>query len=303
MPSGRRAGPLAAHTLGGRAFDVANGAFMIVIAVTFLYPLWNTFIISLSTLGDASALGFHVWLREWSFDSYLFSFSQYGKAGIAYANSVLRTVAGTVLIVVVTLAGAYPLAKKRLPGRSVMTTYLLITIFFNGGLIPTYLLVRSLGLIDTRWVYLLPIMANGFYIILTRNFLMTIDEAYEEAALMDGANYLQILVRVIAPLAMPIVATVGLWAAVQHWNAWFDALIYTSDPSKVVLQLLLRRVLREEAFQLEFGMQTFEELSGRRPPTAGIKAAITIITIGPIIIIYPFFQRFFVRGIYLGSLK
>ena len=289
--------------MGDRAFDIANGAFMVVITVTFLYPLWSTFIISLSTLGDASALGFHVWLREWSFDSYRFSFSQYGNAGVAYANSVLRTVAGTVLIVVVTLAGAYPLAKKRLPGRSLMTTYLLITIFFSGGLIPTYLLVRSLGLIDTRWVYLLPIMANGFYIILTRNFLMTVDDAYEEAALIDGANYLQILVRVIAPLAMPILATVGLWAAVQHWNAWFDALIYTSDPSKIVLQLLLRRVLREEAFQLEFGMQTFEELSGRRPPTAGIKAAITIITIGPIIVIYPFFQRFFVRGIYLGSLK
>ena len=126
-----------------------------------------------------------------------------------------------------------------------LTIVLLITLFFAGGLVPNYLLIRRLGLIDTRWALILPLAVNGFYIIIARNFLMTIDPAYEDAALVDGAGYPEILARIIVPLSKPIIATLALWTAVAHWNAWFDALIYIRSERKIVLQTLLRRMIQQ----------------------------------------------------------
>ena len=293
----------ARKTVTDVVFNAANSIFMILVSITFLYPVWNTIIISFSTTPDATALGFHLWLKEWSYNAYWFSFSKYGQVGTAYVNSIFRTTVGTLLIIAVTFAGAYPLSKKRLPGRKIMTMYLLITMFFSGGLIPTYFLIRRVGLLNSRMVYILPILVNGFYIIITRNFLMTIDTAYEDAAIMDGAGYIYILVKIIVPLAKPVLAVVALWAAVQHWNAWFDALIYIKSESKVVLQLLLYRVLRDAAYANDNPMAQFFDLTGTTFPTAAVRAAVTVVTIGPIIIAYPFFQRYFVKGIYIGSLK
>ena len=185
-----------------------------------------------------------------------------------------------------------------------MTAYILVTMFFAGGLIPTYLVIRKLGLIDSRWVLILPLLANGFYIIIMRNYLMTVDPAFEESAFMDGANYLQIMARIVAPLCKPVLATIALWTMVLHWNSWFDALIYLRDESKIVLQLLLRRLLLAEQATLdrirEFGGPIDAE---DRLPSEAVKAATTLITIGPIILVYPLLQRYFIKGIFLGSLK
>ena len=225
---------------------------------------------------------------------------------VAYFNSIVRTAAGGALTVVVTLMAAYPLSKKNLPGRNGITIYILITMFFSGGLIPTYLLIRSLGLLDRFIVLLLPVLAMGFYVLIVRNFLMTVDIAYEESALIDGANYLQILFRVIMPLAKPVMAVIFLWTAVYHWNAWFDWLIYMKSDSKIVLQMVLRRLLIKERELLEqiieFG-DPGDITNQQRLPPESVKAATTLIVIGPIILLYPFLQRYFIKGIFIGSLK
>ena len=171
---------------------------------------------------------------------------------------------------------------------------------------PTYLLIRELGLINSRWALILPVGINAFYIVIARNFLMTIDQGMEDSAVIDGASYWKVLIRIIVPLARPAIAVIALWAAVQHWNAWFDALIYTPKRELRVLQLLVRdmiTLLRTDIldrFTNEMGAQNVE--IPRIPPEA-VKAATIIITIGPIILVYPFVQKYFVRGVMLGSVK
>ena len=293
------------QTAGEIAFKAAAAVVLFLLALTFLYPFWFTIILSFSGFNDALTLGLHVWLDEWHTDAYEFVFTE-NVIAVAYFNSIVRTAAGGALTVVVTLMAAYPLSKKNLPGRNGITIYILITMFFSGGLIPTYLLIRSLGLLDRFIVLLLPVLAMGFYVLIVRNFLMTVDIAYEESALIDGANYLQILFRVIMPLAKPVMAVIFLWTAVYHWNAWFDWLIYMKSDSKIVLQMVLRRLLIKERELLEqiieFG-DPGDITNQQRLPPESVKAATTLIVIGPIILLYPFLQRYFIKGIFIGSLK
>jgi len=284
-------------------FDGANYLFLFLFCLTVLLPFWQTILLSLSTEEEATSLGFRLWTRVWTLGSYKYAFSSYGAVGTAYLNSVFRTVLGTALVVLFTLLGAYPLSKKDLPGRSFFTVVLLISMFFSGGLIPTYLLIRSLGLLNTRLVLILPGMTSAYYIIIARNFLMTLDRAYEEVAFIDGAGYARILLTIVVPLSTPVIATIALWAGVGHWNAWFDALIYISSESKIVLQLLIRRMLQAmDNFVME-GMLKYQQQEQTRIPTAGVRAAVTILTIGPIILLYPFLQKYFVKGVMVGSLK
>ncbi len=290
------------QSAGSAIFDSLNAIFMILAGITFLYPFWITILTSFSGHQASMSLGFHLWLSEWYTTAYRFAFSRFGRIGVAYGNTIFRTVAGTALIVSFTLLGAYPLSKKRLPGRNLITIFFLITMFFGGGLIPTYLLIRRIGLLNNRLVYILPLATNAFYIIIMRNFIMTIDDAYEEAAFVDGASYFQILVRIIIPLSKPVIATIVLWAAVAHWNAWFDGLIYITHESKHVLQLFLRRLMTEVIAMTEH-MERFAGIEEEAMPSYAVQAAVTVLTIGPIILVYPFIQRYFIKGIFIGSLK
>ena len=288
--------------IGGALFDVANYLFLIAFSLSVLYPLWTTILLSFSGVEDATTLGFHLWIDSWNLSAYEFAMSRYGNAQVAYFNSIFRTVVGTFLTVFWTLLAAYPLSKKNLPGRNVLTIIILMTMFFSGGLIPFYFLIKNIGLYDTRWALILPGMAVGFYTLIMRNFLMTIDDAYEEAAFMDGASYLLILFRVIIPLSKPVLAVVALWTAVSHWNAWFDALIFLKSESKIVLQLLLRRLI-QDLVPIRDALGQFVDRKRVELPTEAVKAAIAILTIGPIILVYPFVQRYFVKGVFIGSLK
>ena len=289
-------------TSGEIEFDIFNAALMIVLCLTIIYPFWNTLILSMSTVEDAGTLGIRVWNSAWQINSYRFAFSTYGNVVTAYANSFFRTIVGTILTLVFTLLAAYPLSKKRLVGRNFLTIIVLIPMFFRGGLIPEYLLHRNIGLIDSRWALILQWMTQTFFIIIMRNFLMTIDEAYEESAFLDGANYFQILTRIIVPLSKPVIATIALWSAVNHWNRWFDALIYIRSDSKIVLQMLLRRLI-QEIMAVSDSLENFTKLDKVEVPIPSVRAAITILTIGPIILAYPFLQKHFVKGVFIGSLK
>jgi len=302
MVSGRRARFFRRKTAGDVVFDALNYTFLFLFCLTIVYPFWSTILLSFSDAKEANSLGFHVWLKHWTLQAYNFALLRYGNVRVAYVNSIIRTVAGTVLALVVTLLAAYPLSKKNLPGRNGITIYILVTMFFSGGIIPTYLLIRNLGLLDKRVVLFLPGLAAGFNIIIVRNFLMTLDRAYEESAFIDGARYGQILTRIIVPLSKPVIATVALWTAVGHWNAWFDAMIYMRSESKIVLQLLLQRMIQEVA-QFEAQIQDFSQVEKLKLPSESVKAAVTILTIGPIVAVYPFLQKYFIKGFLMGSLK
>lgn len=281
-------------------FDTLNVLGISLFSLAVLYPFWQTLILSFSDANGASTLGIHLWPEQWVTVAYQFVFS-YQNITSAYLNTILRTVIGTALIVFFTLLVAYPLSKKDLPFRNYFTAFFLIAMFFSGGLIPTYLLIKNLGLLDNRLALILPVAVNVFSIIIMRNYLMTLDKGLEESALMDGAGYFKILTKIIVPLSKPVIATVALWAAVGHWNAWFDAMIYIRDPSKTVLQMIVRQmIVALDLSQTQFG-------GGGATNTnlllSNVRAATVMISIGPIILIYPFAQKYFIKGIMIGSLK
>lgn len=294
---------LTRRSAGGIAFDVVNVLLMALFALTILLPFWMMLVLSFTPNEWANDLGLKLWTREWSTATYRFALSSYGDVVQAYGNSILRTVLGTAAIVAATVAAAYPLSKPRLPGRTFLTVVILITMVFSGGFITLYLVVRSVGLLDSRLALILPSMANGFYILIMRNFMMTIDNAYEEAAFIDGAGYLQILMRVVLPLAKPALAVIALWSAVFHWNEWFHALLFINDESKLVLQLILRRMLKLLTSDDLFDMLDWADQQGIILPDKAVRAAVMILTIGPIVAAYPFVQRHFVKGITIGGLK
>lgn len=290
-----------ARSAADRAFEIVIGIFFLLFSLTILYPFWNIILTSFSTPETLNYLGFRLWMNEWSIRAYRFAVSEYGNAITGYANSFLRVILGTLTTVIMTILFAFPLSKRDLPGRTFITLYLIITMFFSGGIIPLYLLIRRLGLMDSRLALILPVMTNAFYVIVMRNFLMTIDLAYEESAMMDGASYLQVLTRIIIPLSKPIIAVLILWSAVFHWNEWFHALLFVKSRDKWVIQFIMRRMLARINIVV-FEMQEFEAEIHLMPKEA-VQAAVTVLTIGPIILVYPFIQKYFAKGVFVGSVK
>lgn len=287
-------------------FDVVNYLFLTLFVLSILYPFWDMFVRSLSTPIGAMKLGFYLVpkLKDLTLDSYKIVFTG-GQIGWGYFNTVFRAAVGTSLMVVVTLAAAYPLSKRHLPYRRGITVFMVVTMFFSGGMIPSYLLIKWLGLIDSRWALVLPAVAQVFNILLVRNYIMAVvDRSMEESAEIDGANEFTILVRILTPLCKPAVATIGLWSIVGHWNAWFDAMLYINSQNKEVLQLMLRRVMIENA---PGPLQKFQDmaLGMRRKQFApdSLKAAFLYLTIIPILLVYPFLQKYFIKGIMLGAIK
>ncbi|WP_235886306.1 carbohydrate ABC transporter permease [Paenibacillus cymbidii] len=286
--------------LGARLFAMCNGLLLILFSLSILYPFWQTAVLSLSGPNAATTLGVHLWSGEWSLDAYRFLVS-YEDIARAYWNSIVRTVLGSTLSVTFTVIAAYPLAKRNLPFRSGLTVYFLIPMFFSGGLIPSYLLIKSLGLLDNFLVLIIPPAVSIFSVLIMRNFFQTLDPAYEESALIDGAHYGTMLARVILPISLPVLATVVLWSAVSHWNAWFDAMIYIRDRDRTVIQMILRDMLTAVNQQA----QDIVLESAHRPELTlnNVRAAVVLISIGPIVLVYPFLQKYFVKGITVGSLK
>ncbi|MCU6711877.1 carbohydrate ABC transporter permease [Paenibacillus sp. J5C_2022] len=285
-------------------FEMVLMAGFVVFSILVLYPFWQTFVLSFSDPIGVSSLGLNLWPEQWITDAYRFVFG-YGDIMQAYVNTIIRTLAGTLLIVGFTVLAAYPLSKRELPYRNTITIFFLIAMFFSGGIIPDYLLVKNLGLLDTRWALILPSAVNVFYIIIMRNYFMTIDKGIEESAVVDGASYFTILTKIIMPLSKPVLATIALWAAVYHWNEWFHAMVYIQDSSKTVLQIIVRDMLTAldlsqsaNAGAIGGGGGATENLL-----LSNVRASTVIISIGPIVMVYPYVQKYFIKGIMIGSLK
>ena len=201
----------------------------------------------------------------------------------------------------VTFCAAAALAQRNLPGRKFVQTVMIITMFFSGGLIPTYLLVNSLGMLNSYWALIIPGLTSCWYIMLTRNFIQSLPSSFAESALIDGAHPITITFKIIFPLSMPIIAVLLLWFGVGHWNSYFDAMIYNREAKYVVLQQLLRRILIDSSVD-EFARNALRDQTALTTPQT-VKAATIIISIVPIVCVYPFLQKYFVKGILLGGLK
>jgi putative aldouronate transport system permease protein len=263
-----------------------------------IYPFLHELAISLSTHKEALRPGIHLYPREISLEAYRKVFAS-DSLWVAMYNSVFRTVVGTLLMLLLMTMAAYALSKSHLPHRKFFTMYIVITMFFSGGLLPTYLLVKSLGLFDTRWALIVPVLFNTYWMIIMRNFFMSFSVEIEESAKIDGANDIRILFSIIMPLSKPILATIGLFCAVFHWNAWFDALIYTQDKSQTILQILLRRLI-VTGDDLDIQQML---VSAQTSTPESIKAAILMVVTAPILAVYPFLQKYFTKGIFVGSVK
>ncbi len=290
-------------SLGSKVFDICNYAFIVFFCITILFPIWDMLVKSLSKAEDISFLRINLFPKDISFDAYSYCFSRPSLI-TAFRNSVMRTVIGMAYHLMVCCFAAFAMTRTEMPLLKPITILFLITMFFSGGLIPTYLNMQNLGLMESFWVYILPSGFSMYNTIIIRNYFFSIDKSMEESATIDGASMLQIMFKIILPLSMPVLATVGLWQMVAQWNSWFDNMIYARSESLLTLQYMLKRIqnnvasLTDEAAQYAAVLEQTMSFT-----TETIIAATTIITVTPIICVYPFLQKYFVKGIMLGAVK
>lgn len=286
------------RSLGSRLFDALNYVFMALVILATLYPFYYMAVVSLSD-GDAVLRGeVRFWPVGLTSATYKLVFSNRAVAG-SLLNSVLYTSTGTALNLLMTALCAYPLARPRFSGRIFFTWLVTLTMFFSGGLVPLYLLIVQLGLRNNMLALILPPAINVWYMFILRTNFQQIPEDLYEAAVIDGANDLETLFRIILPLSKPVLATLLLFYAVGHWNSWFNALIFLDDRAKYPVQLVLRNIVI-------LGLLQSTEIS----PSAELavtektlKYATIMVSTLPILVVYPFVQRYFIKGVMIGAIK
>ncbi len=289
-----------------KMFDIGNYLFLTIIMIVTLYPFLNVLAISLNQSLDTVRGGIYIWPREFTFENYLEIF-KYDDLITGFVNSASRTVIGTILGVLSSAMVAFTLSRADFQGRKAISTIIVLTMYFSGGLIPGYMLIRDLGMINTFWVYLIPGMVNAFNIIIVRSFMDGLPYSLQESAKIDGANDFTIFWRIILPLCKPVLATVALFVAVGHWNSWFDTYLYNSqNPALTTLQYELMKILQNTSM----GSVNANDMRGMTQDQASqfvspesIKMAITVVTVVPILAVYPFVQKYFVQGMTIGAVK
>ena len=291
---------------GDKVFNVFNYAFLIIMTIITLYPLVYVLSASFSDPNMVNSGKMWLWPMGFTLDGYNRVFANM-DIWIGYRNTIFYTVFGTILNLAVTLPCAYALAKKSLPGRKFFNFLFLFTMFFSGGLIPLYMLVKDLRLLDTIWAVLLPTAASIWNIIITRTFLeSTIPEGLEEAAEIDGCSTFKKFFKIILPLSAPIIAVMALFYGVGDRNSYFNEMIFLSDRDKVQLQVFLRELII--ITQMSTNGQTItateaQSIAEQQRLAGIIKYSIMVVSTVPIICVYPFLQRFFVKGVMIGSIK
>ncbi len=282
--------------------DIVIYTLLGVFCLSIIFAFMHLATISFSPNAVAVKGGLLLVPRKITFDNYIKVFKN-RYIWIGYKNTLIRTSIGTVLQLLFTALGAYVLSKKYYPHRSFWTLLIVFTMFFSGGLIPTFLLVKSLGLYDTYASMILPGLISAYNLTIMRNFFQSLPEEIEESAMIDGAGRMRIFWQFILPLSTPILATVALWLAVGHWNAWFDVLIYTKDPDKRPLQAVLRNIIITGTKEIDSDAASHSVTDEMEVSSEGLKAASIYVATIPILCVYPFLQRYFVKGIMVGSLK
>ena len=262
----------------------------------FIYPFWDTLILSFSDAAEANRMGFRFLPKfPLNLEAYKKVFAQREFLTAAY-NSVWRTVVGTLATTAFTFAGAFVLAKKSLPFRKAITMFITITMFFGGGMVPTYLTVSKLGLVDTRWAMLLPGMISTWNLIVMRSFFIAYPQEIIESGMIDGLRDPGVFLRLVLPTSKAALATIGLYYAVGYWNSYMNARIYIRDESLYPVQNLLAKLVGQLAAE-------DTQDSGTTITAASIRYASIVVVITPIMCVYPFIQKYFVKGVMVGSIK
>jgi putative aldouronate transport system permease protein len=285
-----------------RAFTIVNYVVLLLFLITVAYPLIYVVSASLSDPRDVISGRMWLWPVNFTLDGYRAVFDN-SRIVTGFKNSAFYTIVGTAVSVALTILAAYPLSRKDLTGRAPITFLFLFTLLFGGGLIPTYLVVRETGLLNTRWALIIPTALSVYNLIITRTFFqVTIPDELLEAAQLDGVSDFRFLVDVVLPLSMPIIAVNALFYAVGQWNQYFNALIYLTDQDLFPLQLILREILVQNQVDLS-KISDISQVAQRQNLADLLKYTLIVVASLPVLIIYPFVQRHFVRGVLIGSLK
>lgn len=291
-------------TFGSRLLDLVIHTTLITVLVVTLFPILHIVSYSLSSR-EAQATGISVVPKDLDTSAYRVVFRA-GTVPKGLVRSIIYTTTGTFVNIAITGMMAFALSRSRLAFRNFYMIIAVIPMFFTGGLIPTFLLVKSLGMVNTIWAMIIPNAVLSWNLIILRTFFLSIPVELDESAYMDGASDITIFFRIIVPVAKAGIATISLFYAVFHWNGWFNALIYLWDPEKYPLQLVLRNIVVEGEMEKEFSamgdMASLERMVSR-PTDEAIKYATICISIVPMLIAYPFIQKYFVRGVMIGSIK
>ena len=298
LPSATRRGP---WTRDGFTYDVINGAILLLLAVVCIVPVLNVLMISLSSKIAVAQGRVSVWPVDFTLVNYQYLLENV-RFWNAMLNSVIRIALGASINMFLILITAYPLAKtdKLFPSRLKYVVFFLITMLFHAGLIPTFFAVKYTGLMNTIWALIIPTAVNVFNVILMMNFFRNLPTEMEEAAYIDGASHWQTLFRIYIPTSLPAIATIGLFTVVHHWNEWFWAIIYMNDPDQYPMQTYLRSVMINTGLTVEDSgdLDILKRLSRRTVTSAQVFVAMI-----PILLVYPFLQRYFTKGLVLGAVK
>ena len=290
------------RTPGEWVLDIVKVVFLAFVVVVTVYPFWNIFIISINDATDAIRGGLYFLPRKLSLSSYA---EILGRSTFlaSIKVSVGRTLIGTPIAVLVTAMLAYPLSTKDLVGRKFWNLLFVFTMYFGGGLVPYYMVLKGIHMLNTFWVFIFPMMMSVYNMILIRSYIESMPDSLFEAAKIDGANDLVVFVKMVIPLSKPILMTVALFVAINQWNSWFDAYLYTSDQALKPMQSILVEILN----QYQTGASTSQAMSNAKAGVTvtpdSIRMAATMVATLPIIMVYPFVQKYFVKGIMLGAVK
>lgn len=285
-----------------KVFDAANALFMILFCITIIFPVWDVVVRSLSSPTDISLSKFNFLPKQINFDAYKYCLDD-NSIFIALRTSIARTVLGTVIHLFEVSLAAYALTREQLPFIKVIQAYLIIPMFVGAGTIPAYLNMQSLGLTNSFWVYVLPTAFSMYNCIIVRNYFYSIDKSLEESASIDGASMFRIFACIIMPLSKPVIATVALWQMVGQWNAWFDNMLYNLQSEELLtlqykLRLMLDKVINQYATTSSMEIENAMDITAEN-----VKAAITLLVVIPVVCVYPFIQKYFVKGIMVGAVK
>lgn len=280
---------------GEKAFGFVNIVILALVSFVMLYPLWHVMSVSFSAQSEVLKGGLFWLPRQFTGDAYMKIFSS-DFIWTAYRNSIVVTLVGTLLSVFITATTAYPLTQEKMPMQKLVSMLILFTMIFNGGIIPFYLVVKMTGLLNTLWALMIPSLLSAFNVFLMLSFFRSLPAELEESAKIDGANTLRIFFVIVLPLSKPILATIALFEGVGLWNNFFHPLIFLSDKDLYTLPLLLKDIIAGQAYA---------EMSGEYADTAteSVISATIIATLVPILLTYPFLQKYFAKGVMLGSIK
>jgi putative aldouronate transport system permease protein len=287
-------------TQGEKVFTYINYTFFTCLCIFMVYPFWHVIMMSFSSAEETAKGGLFIWPKGFNIDVYEQVFKN-PQIYSGYFTTLLVTVTGTGFGVLFTATTAYALSKKYLPFSSTLMVLILFTMIFHGGMIPTYLLVKSLGLINNRLALILPGLINAYNVIIMKTFFLSLPVSLEESAKIDGANDVYIFVRIILPLSKAVLATIALFMAVGYWNDFFSTVLYINKGELWSMQAVLRYMITNTAQAMTLAGIAAQDVSNVTEAT--IKAAAIVVATVPILIIYPFLQKYFVKGVMIGSVK